>query len=55
MKKIIGITFLCVFMQRFEQSYLATHGLSQTKKWDGEFEITIFVEMHDDAQGCGVG
>ncbi len=42
-------------MERFEQSYLATHGLSQTKKWDGEFEITIFVEMHDDAQGCGVG
>jgi len=29
--------------------------LSKTKKWDGKFEVAIFVEMHDDAQGCEVG
>jgi len=39
-------------MLRFEQIYLATHGLSQRKKWNGKFEVAIFLEMHDHAQGC---
>jgi hypothetical protein len=42
-------------MLRFEQIYLTTNGLSQTKKWDGKFEVAIFLKMQDGAQGYGVG